>query len=92
MSVEVASEGATMIYYNWFDTDTYNAFTDDAAITEALLNEGYVIGGDMGEAVNRNDITPGAEFFLVALAVDAEGKYGEVDSKPYAAPDRKSVV
>ena len=87
MNVVLASEGATMIYYNWFDTDTYNAFTDDAAITEALLNEGYVIGGDMGEAVNQNDITPGAEFFLVALAVDAEGKYGEVDSKLYTAPE-----
>ena len=69
MSVELASEGATMIYYNWFDADTYNAF-DDAEITEALLNKGYVIGGDMGQAVNQNDITPGAEFFLVALAVD----------------------
>ncbi len=89
MSVELASEDATMIYYNWFDTDTYNAFADDAAITEALLNEGYVIGGDMGEAVNQNDITPGAEFFLVALAVDAEGKYGEFDSKRYAAPELK---
>ncbi len=86
MSVELSSEGATMIYYNWFDADTYNAFADDAAITEALLNEGYVIGGDMGQAVNQNDITPGAEFFLVALAVDADGKYGEVDSNLYAAP------
>lgn len=88
MSVELSSEGATMIYYNWFDADTYNAF-DDAAITEALLNKGYVIGGDMGQAVNQNDITPGAEFFLVALAVDAEGKYGEVDSKLYTAPELK---
>jgi hypothetical protein len=88
MSVEVASEGATMIYYNWFDTDTYNAFTDDAAITEALLAEGYVIGEEMGTAVNQNKgITPGAEFFLVALAVDAEGKYGEINSKLYAAPE-----
>lgn len=87
MSVELASEGAIMFYYNWFDADTYNAFADDAAITEALLNEGYVIGGDMGQAVNQNDITPGAEFFLVALAVDAEGKYGEVNSKLYAAPE-----
>ena len=87
MNVEVASEGATMIYYNWFDADTYNAFADDAAITEALLNEGYVIGEEMGTAVNQNDVTPGAEFFLVALAVDAEGKYGEVNSKLYAAPE-----
>ena len=87
MNVEVASEGATMIYYNWFDTDTYNAFVDDAAITEALLNEGYVIGDEMGTAVNQNKVTPGAEFFLVALAVDAEGKYGEVNSKRYAAPE-----
>ena len=87
MNVEVASEGATMIYYNWFDTDTHNAFVDDAAITEALLNEGYVIGDEMGTAVNQNKVTPGAEFFLVALAVDAEGKYGEVNSKRYAAPE-----
>ena len=87
MNVEVASEGATMIYYNWFDTDTYNAFVDYAAITEALLNEGYVIGDEMGTAVNQNKVTPGAEFFLVALAVDAEGKYGEVNLKRYAAPE-----
>ena len=87
MKVELSSEGATMIYYNWFDPDTHNEFTDDAAIAEALLNEGYVLGGEMGEAVNQNDITPGAEFFLVALAVDAEGKYGEVASKLYAAPE-----
>lgn len=87
MMVELASEGATMIYYNWFDVDTYNEFADDAAIAEALLEEGYVIGGGMGEAVNQNDITPGAEFFLVALAVDAEGKYGEVASELYAAPE-----
>ena len=86
MNVEVASEGATMIYYNWFDVDTYNEFADDAAISEALLAEGYVLGGDMGTAVNQEDVTPGAEFFLVALAVDAEGKYGEVTSKLYAAP------
>ena len=87
MNVVLASEGATMIYYNWFDTDTYNAFADDAAITEDLLNKGYVIGGEMGSAVNQNKIAPGAEFYLVALAVDAEGKYGEVDSKLYAAPE-----
>ena len=87
MKVELSSEGATMIYYNWFDPDTHNEFTDDAAIAEALLNEGYVLGGEMGEAVNQNDIAPGTEFFLVALAVDAEGKYGEVASKLYAAPE-----
>ena len=86
MSVELASEGATMIYYNWFDTDTYNAFANDAAITEALLSEGYVIGGDMGIAVNQGQVAPGAEFFLVALAVDAEGKYGDFVDQLYSAP------
>ena len=90
MMVDLESEGASMIYYNWYDVDTYNAFADDAALTNALLNgEKYVIAGDYGSAVNQNAVTPGAEFFLVALAVDAEGKYGEPVSKKFAAPELK---
>ena len=38
-------------------------------------------------AVNDGQITPGAEFYLVSLAVDAEGKYGELTTKLYAAPE-----
>ena len=86
MIVDVAAEGASMIYYNYFTPDQYNAFEDDASMSAALLEEGYVLGADEGVAVNRLKVSPGAEFYLVALAVDAEGKYGEITSQAYKAP------
>ena len=86
MSVELAAEGATMIYYNYFTPDQYNAFEDDASMSAALLANGYVFGGGAGSAVNRNDIAPGVEYYLVSLAVDAEGKYGDLTTKLYTAP------
>lgn len=87
MNVDLSADGAaTMIYYNYFDLDTFNAFANDDAIAAALLADGYVIKGDMGTAVNQNDIAPGSEFMLATLAVDAEGKYGDVKSKFFAAP------
>ena len=87
MSVEVEAEGASMIYYNYFTPEKYNAFENDAAMATALLEEGRVFGEGAGVAVNDGEITPGAEFYLVSLAVDAEGKYGELTTKLYAAPE-----
>jgi hypothetical protein len=87
MNVELSADGAaSMIYYNFFDLDTFNAFETDDDIAAALRAEGYVIAGDMGTAVNQAAITPGSEFMLATLAVDTEGKYGDVKSKYFAAP------
>jgi hypothetical protein len=87
MNVELSTDGAaSMIYYNFFDLDTFNAFETDDDIAAALRAEGYVIAGDMGTAVNQAAITPGSEFMLATLAVDTEGKYGDVKSKGFAAP------
>lgn len=86
MSVDMtATEGSSMIYYNWYDVDTYNEATEES-LTEELLAEGYVIGGEEGTAVNNGNVAPGSEFYLVALAVDAEGKYGEVVAQKFTAP------
>jgi hypothetical protein len=87
MAVEVnATEGATMIYYNWYDEEEYNSFDEDA-LAEELLGNGFVIAGASGVARNsEKNVAPGSEYFLVALAVDAEGKYGEVEAELFAAP------
>lgn len=87
MAVEVnATEGATMIYYNWYDEEEYNSFDEDA-LAEELLENGFVIAGASGVARNsEKNVAPGSEYFLVALAVDAEGKYGEVEAELFAAP------
>lgn len=89
MSVDLtATAGSTMIYYKWFDEDTYNSFADEAALAEELIANGYALPGEEGTARNSDyNITPGSEYFLVALAVDADGKYGETVGKLYAAPE-----
>lgn len=80
-----ATEGATMIYYNWFDVDSYNSYSDEE-LAEALLEDGYALAGDFGTANSGYlEVTPGDEFYLVALAVDAEGKYGELTADVYKA-------
>ena len=89
MSVELtATEGASMIYYNWYDVDTFNEMDEDS-LAEELIAGGYVISGDAGVARSGNDmeVTPGAQFVLVALAIDAEGKYGEVIYDTFTAPE-----
>ena len=89
MSVELtATEGASMIYYNWYDVDTFNEMDEDS-LAEELIAGGYVISGDAGVARSGYDmeVTPGAQFVLVALAIDAEGKYGEVIYDTFTAPE-----
>ena len=84
-----ATEGSSMIYYQWFEADEFNELDEDT-LAETLMAEGFVITGEAGEARNTElTVTPGSEFVLAALAIDAEGKYGEVAIDTFTAPELK---
>ena len=84
-----ATEGSSMIYYQWFEADEFNELDEDT-LAETLMAEGFVIAGEAGEARNSElTVTPGSEFVLAALAIDAEGKYGEVAIDTFTAPELK---
>ena len=70
-----ATEGTSMVYYNFYTSDAANALDDEAMIAD-LIENGYIFSGNLGEA--NKDVNPGDEWVLAALAVDAEGMYGEV--------------
>lgn len=85
MSVDLtATAGSTMIYYKWYEADAYNDIDD---VTADLLENGYVLSGESGTARNDNNILPGSSFVLASLAIDADGKYGEVNEATYVAPE-----
>lgn len=88
LSVDIkATAGATMIYYNWYTSDAYNAM-DEAALAADLLASGYASSGDFVNARTNSydqNVSAGSEYFLASLAVDAEGKYGEVNAELFKA-------
>ena len=93
MNVELTAtdENATMIYYRWYTPEDIEQ-KDDAKLTEELLAAPYVLSGSAGVASPSSrdfEITPGTELWLVALAVDAEGKYGKI---AYASYTSKEIV
>ena len=81
-----ATEGAALVYYKWYTVDAFNAL-DDEALVDDILSTGMAQEGEAATARVSNNretpVAPGSEYFLAALAVDAEGKYGEVNSKLY---------
>ncbi len=89
-SVEVTAENAEMVYYTWILPENYNTITDLAAYvlangnltigSKATVNQSYYPG-------TYNSLMPNTSAMLLALAVDAEGKYGEVAYKVYTTKD-----
>ena len=75
---------AVMIYYNWFTPDQVNELSNEELVAE-LLADGYI---NASEYYNVNKtVNPGEVHVLVALAVDAEGQYGEIAKKTLTAPE-----
>lgn len=73
------SEGTSMIYYNFFDGDaTYTV--DD------LIAEGYVTNASSTTARDQY-LEPGTTRILAAVAVDSEGKYGELVEQDFTTPE-----
>ena len=91
VELTATDENATMIYYRWYTPEDIE-IKDDATLTEELLAAPYVLPGNAGIASPSSydfEITPGTELWLVALAVDAEGKYGKI---AYASYTSKEIV
>lgn len=92
ISVELAATDASMIYYRWFTTDAFDA-KEPAELTADVLAAPFVINGNAGVARTNADyeleVGAGTELYLVALAIDAEGKYGEIT---YASYKSKEIV
>lgn len=88
ISVELAATDASMIYYRWFTPDAFDA-KELAELTADVLAAPFVINGNAGEARtnadNELEVGAGTELYLVALAVDTEGKYGEIAAASYTS-------
>ena len=88
ISVELAATDASMIYYRWFTPAAFDA-KEPAELTADVLAAPFVINGNAGEARTNSDdeleVGAGTELYLVALAVDAEGKYGEISYASYTS-------
>lgn len=79
-----ASEGTAQVYYYFYDSDMIDQFGDK--LVSDLIDNGYV-AVSVGD-VFENVPSPGTQKILAAVAVDAEGKYGEVNM---IAVESKSV-
>lgn len=73
------TDGTSMIYYNFFDGDaTYSV--------EDLIAEGYVANDSFTTARDQY-LEPGVTRILAAVAVDSEGKYGELVEQDFTTPE-----
>ena len=77
----VADDDVVMVYYNWYTPDAYNALTD---VTADLLENGYIFSGNQGSA--NKTVKTGETYVIAAVAVDAEGQYGEVCEETLTSP------
>ena len=76
-----SSENSTMIYYAYMTEEEAADLSSDEKLAEYLLTNGYVVAATNGVAtanVYIGSLAPGDKRVLVALAADAEGKYGAI--------------
>ena len=84
ISVNLASEGAEIIYYAFVEREDVSSIADKAAY---LLENGYLLSKDeMAYPVTENNLVPETYKALLAMAVDSEGKYGEVATQVFNTP------
>lgn len=76
ISVPLTAEGASRIYYLFLTKRTANRH-DETTRTDYLLKNGTVVDGESAVAYVEN-LTPGTERYLYAMAIDPSGKYGPV--------------
>jgi hypothetical protein len=75
------SADAAMVFYKFYDSDSIATMT-----VEDVLSTGIPSDVTEGPVVARGDVNaPGTERILVAVAVDADSKYGEVVSGTFAS-------
>ena len=83
ISVPLSAEGAVYIYYYFVDPEKISTIEDKAAY---LIEDGKRVASD-SYTVREANLTPGAKKVLIAMAVDQDGKYGEVFQKEYSTQE-----
>jgi len=76
------SEGTSMIYYNFYDQDVINDFSEEDLLADLMGQESFVTGGDFVTA-RDNDLEQGQSRVLAAIAVNSLGQYGDVVKKVF---------
>ena len=79
ITVPLTAEGAVYIYYYFVDPEMVSTIEDKA---EYLLENGYIAEGGEYNAL-KSGLNPSQTMTLIAMAVDKDGKYGEVYQKDY---------
>lgn len=79
VTATLTAEGAGLIYYAWVEPEMVSTITDKAAY---VLENGYIVEGSVADIV-KSGLKPEKSIVLYALAVDANGAYGDVLDKTY---------
>lgn len=83
ITVPLTAETAVRIYYMWLDQSGYRVVKDnEEKKIEELLAKGVICQGSSANAV-IDKIRPSQKRYLLAMAVDSEGKYGAVLDAEY---------
>ena len=83
VAVPLTAEGAAYIYYYYVDPAKVSTIADKSAY---LLSNGYMSSAQTVTA-NKTGLTPGQSITLLAMAVDQDGKYGDVFVQEYKAKE-----
>lgn len=83
ISVPVAlSEGTESVYYAWYSVEDYAEFADDDAVRESVIENCYNPMTEDG-VIDETYLNPGETWILAAIAIGADGKYGELVEGTY---------
>ncbi len=94
VEVELSAKGAYAIHQAWLSAEQMAACTDAAAKVEVLLNATQF----EGESAYANSGTslllePESDVYLLAMAIDQEGRYGEIFEQKYTTlPEPKTFT
>ena len=87
ISVAISSKGAGMMAYAFLPRNSAGRYNTDELKASYLLESGRVIGSSEATVklsyFPKIKIRPGAAYAFFAMAIDNEGKYGEVLSAEY---------
>ena len=77
IDVPLSAEGGTRIYYVFVNNTEHNRLQTEEAKAEYILkNATFVEGSSVNAVIDR--LKPNSKMFILALATDADGKYGDI--------------
>lgn len=94
VEVELSAEGAYAIHMAWLTAEQMEALTETEAKAEMLLNATQ-FEGDSAFANSSTALVlePETNVYLMALAIDQEGRYGEIFEQMYTTlPEPKTFT